>query len=117
MKTSNIIIGGGLAGLLSARALERKGLPYILLEANAELGGRIIGVKDNNTEHHHDLGPTWIFPHQHNIQALLTELELSYFEQYTQGDALFQKQGNQGVTRTVGAGAMSMYRIQGGLPP
>ncbi len=115
MQTSNIIIGGGLAGLLTAWHLEQKGLPYILLEAKPQLGGRILGAKSDTLGHSHDLGPTWVFPHQHHIQRLLTELGLPYDEQYTQGDALFQKPGSQGATRTAGAGVMSMYRVRGGM--
>ena len=115
METENIIIGGGLAGLLTAWYMEQKGLPYILLEAKAQLGGRILGIKDSQEEHYHDLGPTWIFPHQCNIQSLLDELTIPYFEQYIQGDALFQKQGDQNALRTAGAGGMEMYRVQGGM--
>ena len=115
MHINNIIIGGGLSGLLSAWYLQKQGIPYLLLEAKPKLGGRILGVKDTSTEHYHDLGPTWIFPHQFNIQQLLEELNIPYVEQYTRGDALFQKQGNQGIIRTEGAGAASMYRVIGGM--
>ena len=115
MHSSNIIIGGGLSGLLTAWRLQQQNLPYVLLEAKAELGGRIFGVQDQQSKHYHDLGPTWVFPHQHNIQNLLTELGLTYFEQYTQGDALFQKQNNAEIIQTAGAGAMTTYRVQGGM--
>ncbi|WP_054114209.1 flavin monoamine oxidase family protein [Marinagarivorans algicola] len=115
MQASNIIIGGGLAGLLTAWHLEKKGLPYLLLEAKRQLGGRVLGAKSDTSAHYHDLGPTWVFPHQQGIQRLLDELDLPYDEQYTQGDALFQKPGTQGTTRTAGAGVMSMYRVRGGM--
>jgi monoamine oxidase len=115
MQSSNIIIGGGLSGLLTAWRLQQENLPYILLEAKAELGGRILGVQDQQSKHYYDLGPTWIFPHQHNIQNLLTELKLAYFDQYTQGDALFQKQNNAEVMQTAGAAAMTTYRVKGGM--
>jgi len=115
MHNSNIIIGGGLSGLLTAWRLQQQNLPYILLEAKAELGGRIFGVHEQQSKHYHDLGPTWVFSHQHNIQKLLLELGLTYFEQYSQGEALFQKQNNAEVIQTAGAGAMTTYRLQGGI--
>jgi len=36
-----IIVGGGLAGLASARRLEGAGVPYLLLEARDRVGGRV----------------------------------------------------------------------------
>ncbi|WP_068545920.1 flavin monoamine oxidase family protein [Thalassotalea crassostreae] len=125
MYVENLIIGGGISGLLCASQLEQIGLPYSLLEAKAELGGRIFGIEDKETSqnqcqsqkknHYHDLGPTWIFPHQRHIQQLLKQMNIPYFNQYTQGPALFEKQGEQGIFKTEGAGAMESYRVQGGM--
>ncbi len=42
MKTSVIIVGGGLAGLTCAVELERRGVEYRLLEAGSRLGGRVV---------------------------------------------------------------------------
>lgn len=36
-----IIVGGGLSGLAAARTLTEQGIPTLLLEASAELGGRV----------------------------------------------------------------------------
>lgn len=36
-----VIVGGGLAGLAAARTLTAAGIPTLLLEASAELGGRV----------------------------------------------------------------------------
>jgi phytoene dehydrogenase-like protein len=36
-----IVVGGGLAGLAAARTLTSKGVPTLLLESTAELGGRV----------------------------------------------------------------------------
>ena len=45
IKTDVLIIGGGMAGLLCARLLEKEGIPYVLVE-----GGRIAsGVTKNTT--------------------------------------------------------------------
>ncbi|MEI8647203.1 FAD-dependent oxidoreductase [Paraglaciecola sp. Hal342] len=101
--TNVIIIGGGLAGLHTANGLKALNIPCILLEAKDHLGGRIDSVSASNIEqeprefasqfdHSHDMGPTWIFPHQYKIQALVKELGLKLFEQYAAGDVLFQAQ-------------------------
>ena len=36
-----VIIGGGLAGLYAAYNLKKRNIPFLLLEAKANLGGRI----------------------------------------------------------------------------
>ena len=36
-----VIVGGGVAGLVCARRLHRAGMPVLLLEAEAEVGGRV----------------------------------------------------------------------------
>ena len=36
-----IIVGGGIAGLTAALNLQKQGIDYLLLEANAEVGGRV----------------------------------------------------------------------------
>ena len=41
VKTDAVIIGGGLAGLSAAKALAAAGLKPLLLEAQAEVGGRV----------------------------------------------------------------------------
>lgn len=75
MRKPVVIIGGGLAGLYAAYNLKKRNIPFLLLEAKASLGGRIAShyLPTNNTIGH-DLGPTWIFPHQLNIQQLVTNL-------------------------------------------
>jgi monoamine oxidase len=40
-ETSVIIIGAGLAGLSGARRLQQGGIPFILLEADQRIGGRL----------------------------------------------------------------------------
>jgi len=41
VKPEVIIVGGGITGLSAARLLSRKGVPFLLLESEAVLGGRI----------------------------------------------------------------------------
>ncbi|MFQ3235816.1 MAG: monoamine oxidase [Paraglaciecola sp.] len=110
-----VIIGGGIAGLYAAWCLQQRGIPYLLLEANSILGGRISSKPTiDNTKLAVDLGPTWVWPHQKRILGLLTQLEVKYFEQYCQGDVLYQMDINQPVRRTYGSASMLSYRVHGG---
>ncbi|WDE08865.1 FAD-dependent oxidoreductase [Thalassomonas viridans] len=111
-----IIIGGGLSGLYAAKALEQRNEAFVLLEAKASFGGRIIGKPSlTNPDLAFDLGPTWFWPHQSKMQSLLTELNIEWFEQYTAGDVLYQTDAQTAPHRTYGAGTMPAYRVKGGM--
>ena len=81
-KQDLIIIGAGISGLYAATLLQDK-YNIIILEARERLGGRIL------TQKGHDLGPSWIWPHQKNILSLIDDLGLEIFSQYTHGQALY----------------------------
>lgn len=49
-----LIVGAGLAGLTCARALRRKGLPFLIIEADDRMGGRL--KTDNTGEFNLDRG-------------------------------------------------------------
>ncbi|ATG77356.1 flavin monoamine oxidase family protein [Pseudoalteromonas sp. 1_2015MBL_MicDiv] len=111
-----IIIGGGLAGLYSAYQLRLLNTPYLLLEAKSQLGGRIYSAQSPiNSGVSFDLGPTWIFPHQPKIQALIKSLNLSLFEQYTKGDVLYQSPHSEQPQQIAGAGEMQLFRLKHGM--
>ncbi|WP_166425546.1 FAD-dependent oxidoreductase [Paraglaciecola sp. 20A4] len=125
-QTKVIIIGGGLAGLYTAMKFEALNIPYVLLEAKSQLGGRISSVPTANVNRElsepadqfassHDMGPTWIFPHQYKMQALAAELGVELFEQYTVGDVLFQAPNSTQPRQIAGAGAMQLFRVEGGM--
>jgi len=101
-----IIIGAGLSGLYAATLLQDK-YTIIILEARARLGGRIL------TQDGHDLGPSWIWPHQQNILALIHKLGLETFAQYTKGQALYDSP--QGVQRFNAPSSAPSLRLKGGL--
>ena len=111
-----IIIGGGLAGLYSAYLLQQRNIPYLLLEAKPQLGGRIEAAHDtHNSAISFDLGPTWIFDHQPKIQQLISLLCLPVFAQYTQGDVLYQAAQTLKPQQIAGAGEMHLLRLTGGM--
>lgn len=83
------IIGGGLAGLTSARDLRRAGCEsFVVLEARDRVGGRT---------YNHDLGQgvvseaggQWVGPGQTAIADLARELEIDTFPTYYQGKTVY----------------------------
>jgi len=101
-----IIIGAGLSGLYAAYLLQNN-FNIIILEARERLGGRIFTHKG------HDLGPSWIWPHQKHILSLLQELNLETFSQYIQGDALYD--APEGLQKFKAPSSAPSYRLKGGL--
>ena len=76
------ILGGGLSGLLAARALHRQGIhDFVLLEARSALGGRITSFYSPAAStpttaalHRFDLGPSWYWPDfQPDLHALIEQ--------------------------------------------
>ncbi len=63
------IIGAGLSGLYSAVLLQDQ-YEVTIIEARERTGGRIMTLDG------HDLGPSWIWPHQKNILQLIETLGL-----------------------------------------
>lgn len=105
-KKDLIIIGAGLSGLYAATLLQDT-FNVTILEARDRLGGRIL-TKDG-----HDLGPSWIWPHQKNILALIDELGLELFPQFNKGEALYDTP--QGVQRFNPPPSPPSVRMKGGL--
>jgi monoamine oxidase len=75
-----LIVGGGLSGIMLAYELEKKKQKkYLVLEAKAVLGGRLL----NDAVHDElDLGGAWIWPqHQPLLKELLKTLGIATIEQ------------------------------------
>ncbi len=100
------IIGAGLTGLYAAVRLQDK-YEVILLEARGRVGGRILNLSG------HDMGPSWVWPHQQYILELIDTLGLTRFEQYTQGYATYD--APDGVQRFHAPPSATSYRIEGGI--
>lgn len=94
------IVGGGLAGLVAAAALERSKTDYVVIEARDRLGGRILSVDETGKPERggFDLGPSWVWPQmQPALASLIEDLGLAAVEQYAEGYALFERQGQAGI--------------------
>ncbi|TGD42252.1 amine oxidase [Pseudotabrizicola sediminis] len=120
MKTTKVaILGGGLAGMNTARLLHRAGIPFQLFEARDRLGGRILtvdGTGEPDTDGF-DLGPSWFWPGlQPQLAALVSELGLPVYAQYTAGDMLFERSLRAPPQRVGGAGPdQGSMRLAGGM--
>ncbi|GAA4915230.1 flavin monoamine oxidase family protein [Mucilaginibacter defluvii] len=109
-----IIIGGGLSGLLLAYQLEKLNVRSLFLEASNRLGGRIqtlTGVHGTPLE----LGATWFSDMHPNLLALIGDLGLTKFPQYSKGVSLFQTKSFEPAQQFYVSGAETpSYRLSGG---
>ncbi len=72
-----IIVGGGLAGLNTARGLKRAGKNFLLIEARDRLGGRAYSIGEPPLE----AGPEWVDKDHAQIHQLAAELGVELEEE------------------------------------
>lgn len=70
-----VVVGGGVAGLVAARALARDGRSVVLLEADDEVGGTVAALTVDGVTV--DVGAESFATRRGTVQALLTELGLA----------------------------------------
>ena len=102
MKTTVLILGGGLAGLYTGRLLHAAGIDFRLVEARMRLGGRILTTDEagSPTEDGFDLGPSWFWPEmQPAMRRLVDDLGLAIFPQCNDGDVVFQRMSRESPQR------------------
>ena len=113
MDTDVIVIGGGLSGLALAAHLQHAGIAYQVLEARARFGGRIKAAYVGGAGF--DLGPSWFWPGQPRMAAMVERFGLKVFDQYAKGTLSFEDEAGA-VHRDVGFSSMEgSYRIAGGI--
>lgn len=110
-----LVLGGGLAGLAAAATLLEAGRTPLVLEAQADFGGRIRTLCDPSTGTAlADLGPTWVWPpYQPVVAEWLQRLGLSTFPQYNTGDAVLEGYA-PGLRHQPLPGQEGILRIAGG---
>ena len=121
MKTTVLIIGGGLSGLHTAYELHKKNIDFLLIESRSRLGGRILSrnwqQQDyNNKLTGYDMGPAWFWPGQTNLENLVHELNLAdqVFYQQETGDAVYENDQGRIQRGIQGISMAGSYRLQGG---
>ena len=112
------IVGAGVSGLHTADALIDSGCDVTVLEARSRVGGRILSRSENpNSEAIFDVGPSWFWNGQPRIAQLVRSLNLEHliFEQYHQGDGLYQTADGKIHRGQLGFSMAGSFRIEGGL--
>lgn len=113
-----LIVGAGLSGLVLATKLINNGIDVRVIEARSRSGGRILSEAstDKSIETaYFDMGPSWIWPGQSQIDSLLKSMHIDVFEQYSTGNLVYEDE--QGLVRrdydysTMGGS----LRIDGGM--
>ncbi len=113
METRVLIIGAGLSGLSLATQLVERGHVVLLAEARDRPGGRILTERLGNG--YFDLGPAWFWPGQPRIAALVDQLGLKWFEQYSTGALCFEDESGRVEWGRGFASMQESYRLQGGM--
>ena len=108
------IIGGGLSGLVLGYKLQQKGIHFTIFESQQRVGGRIMTVAgENNTPM--EMGATWFADYHQNLMQLLQQLDLGYFPQHTEGNAILHTRSFEPPQKFYMAASEQLsYRIKGG---
>jgi monoamine oxidase len=109
------VVGAGLCGLALARTLHARGQNFLLFEARARLGGRILGERSASGMAL-DLGPTWFWPEAEPLMAaLIEELGLDAFPQHDSGTVLRMRDPNKDAETLDQAVHGGAQRLSGGM--
>jgi monoamine oxidase len=89
-----VVVGAGLAGLITARDVAAAGLDVLVLEARDRVGGRLLNADLPGADGEIvEAGGEWVGPGQDRIAALIAELGLATFPTYDAGDKLAELRG------------------------
>ncbi len=108
-----IIVGAGLSGLLLAYRLKNANIPFRVLEARKRIGGRIHTLSGMN-ETPVEMGATWFHQEHRHFLHLLSELDISFYEQFMDGTAFFQAHAGVPAESFIMPDQTPSYRISGG---
>src|SRR5438105_7229348 len=85
-----VVVGAGLAGLTTARAVRAAGRSVLVLEARTRVGGRNFDhpLGDGKVA---ELGGQWAGPGQDRALALAKELRIETFPTYADGQRIYHR--------------------------
>src|SRR5437763_777009 len=92
MDADVVVVGAGLAGLVAAREVQRRGRSALVLEARDRVGGRTLNepIGDGKVV---EVGGQWIGPGQDRIAALARELGVETFPTHSMGENVIEFHG------------------------
>lgn len=91
-----IVVGAGLAGLLSAYLLEQQGQSVLLIESRDRIGGRVLSDAACARDPYVDLGPSWMWPSMNpRLSHWTSALNLTLYPQYQSGAAVVEMPNQQ----------------------
>lgn len=108
-----IIVGAGLSGLLTAYFLQKEGISFKILEARNRVGGRINTIYRPD-EAPLEMGATWFTRDHSHLIALLNELNIAGFEQFTEQKVFYQPNSTIPAQIVQIPDNSGSYRISGG---
>lgn len=89
-----LVVGAGLAGLTVARDVAAHGIGALVVDARRRVGGRTMTVTpDGDAGGWFDLGATWLWSDQPEIQRLAADLGMASFAEPLAGRALREGAG------------------------
>jgi monoamine oxidase len=110
-----VVVGAGLAGLATARALIDAGKSVVVLEARDRVGGRTWTKRVGRGVF--DVGGQWIGPGQTRVAALAEELGVRTFPTFTRGKKVLDLDGELSEYRSAipQVSVLSLIQLQAGL--
>lgn len=108
-KVDTVVVGAGLSGLVAATRLSRAGRRVLCLEARPRAGGRALSLPTRAGPV--DLGATWFWPGEAELEALVRSIGVSTFAQHIAGDVLLEP--NELVHPTAPSGEAAVQRVRG----
>ncbi len=114
MKADVLVIGGGLGGLAATWQLRQSGVDAGVVEARDRIGGRVFTIRDAGGAYC-DLGPSWVWQGQPLVAELLERLGIALFEQYAQGNTVYQTPDGEVHVIPDPSPMAGSLRIEGGV--
>jgi monoamine oxidase len=87
-----VVVGAGIAGLVAAREVARKGRSVLVVEARKRVGGRVLNHHLTKKKHGSQViesGGAFIGPTQNHIAQLAQELGVPTFLEYNTGNSVY----------------------------